>query len=772
VKVDYHINDHHSLSGSYFIGNLNSLWVTAPDQLAQRWQNIIQVRVPTYGGHWTWTPNSRWVNELRAGYGQTHQINLSNDGTVNPAAPWPTGYGFNTGVTNPLYFEFPYLQISGFSNFSLGHGTHTNSTIAGSFDLVDNISYLRGKHSFKFGGEFIYARIHDLTYADSEGRIKFGSLQDYLLGIPANGRLLVGQPLVQGRDGFFAGFFQDDWRATKTLTLNLGLRYEYAMPSWELNHLYGNFLPNLGLVQAGVQVPSLVNNDYREFSPRVGLAWDVTGNGKTVVHAGFSVLYPTAVFPNQAEVGSAPFGADIVVNGVTKPGPQLGSFEIDYNSAQLLPGWQNNSPNVPLYPIANQSINRLECGDGVGADPGPCDTQAVDPNIRVPHNLNWNLDIQRAIMNNLTLDVAYVGNHSTGLNAQIELNQPPIGAGWFGPHQAAAACLASAPTYNNCNPSIADEIAARPFQSQFPYLEFIEQQRNLDISNYNGLQVTVTQRSYHGLYFLAGYTYSHALDDLSALGSNNFKPLDSALPQLEYGSSDFDVRHHFSFSLTYALPAEKSPGQILEGWKVNSVVTLQSGLPWGVQDTSDDFTGTGDFTDKARSRWDFTGNPSAFTSGPNPIPCFGPGTGCNPTIPSVCMSAAQANGPLAVASLVNLGCFVQGSGVLTPPAYGSIGTMGRNIFRDGGLKNLDFSVVKEWKFKERLTADFRAEFFNVLNHPNFSNPYGARSGYDNNDPSGGLGFGCGCITPDAATGNFVLGSGGARDIQLGLKLIF
>jgi hypothetical protein len=100
--------------------------------------------------------------------------------------------------------------------------------------------------------------------------------------------------------------------------------------------------------------------------------------------------------------------------------------------------------------------------------------------------------------------------------------------------------------------------------------------------------------------------------------------------------------------------------------------------------------------------------------------------------------------------------------------------MGRNIFRDGGFRNLDFSVSKNWKFRDRLTAQFRAELFNILNHPNFANPYGGRNGYGLNDPSapGAGGFGCGCATPDQAAGNPVLGSGSNRAIQLGLKLIF
>jgi Carboxypeptidase regulatory-like domain/TonB dependent receptor-like, beta-barrel len=775
-KLDYHINDHHQLSASYYYGGLNSLWVTSPDQLTPAWQNIIQARVDAYSANWTWTPNSRWVNELRAGFHQNEQVNLSNDGTVDPAAPWPTGYGINTGVTNPSFFGFPYLQITGFSNFALGHGRHTSDWSGGEGDIVDDVSFLRGNHSFKFGGEFVYGVLNQYSYNSAEGQIKFGSLQNYLQGIPSNGAILAGAPATYGRDRAFSGFFQDDWRLTTRVTLNLGLRYEYVTPPWEPQHLYSGFQPNLGLVQAGVQVPSLIHGDRKLFSPRAGLAWDVNGNGKTVVRAGANLMYPSLLFPVEVGNIAAPFGADIVVNGVTTPGSQAGSFSASYTGAQL--NWNTTGP---VFPITSAlAANRLRCGDGVGTDPKPCTTSAVDPNIVDPRIISWNLDVQKALTKSLTLDIGYVGNHGSGLNALVDENQPPIGAGWFGPHNAAAACLASAPTYNNCNVSNADITAAQPFHTQYPYLSFIAESRNRDISNYNGLQVTLTQRSYHGLSILAGYTYSHSLDDMSGEGSGSWKPQDAALPQLEYGNSDYDLRHRFTLTLNYAIPGKKSFGQLLEGWQLNSVVTLQSGLPWGIMDNSDDFTGTGEFKDNTPMRWDYTGNPSAFTSGNFKIPCFGPATGCTPfpvvggvpQPPAACMSAAQANGQLAVASLMNLGCYVENGGVLTPPAYGSIGTMGRNIFRDGGFRNWDFSVFKNWKVKERLTAQFRVEFFNVLNHPNFANPYGARSGYDNNDPSNGYGMGCGCITPDAATGNFVLGSGGARDIQLGLKLLF
>jgi hypothetical protein len=312
-------------------------------------------------------------------------------------------------------------------------------------------------------------------------------------------------------------------------------------------------------------------------------------------------------------------------------------------------------------------------------------------------------------------------------------------------------------------------------------LQYIVETANVGVSNYNALQVTLTQRRYHGLFFLAGYTYAHGLDDFYGTPPGRGGEQSNVNPGLDYGTSDYNIKHRFTFSLTYALPGRRSPAQLLQGWSVNSVVTIQSGLPWGVMDTSDDFPGTAELHNGAQTVWDYTGPLSAFTSNQNPIPCFGPATGCTPFAvnssgvpqpPAACMSAAQANGPLAVASLIDLGCYTQNGGVLTPPAYGSLGTMARNMFRDSGFRDWDFSVLKDWKVKERLTAQFRAEFFNILNHPNFANPYGAFTTYYNNDPSGGLGFGCGCITPDAATGNFVLGSGGARDIQLGLKLIF
>jgi hypothetical protein len=363
--------------------------------------------------------------------------------------------------------------------------------------------------------------------------------------------------------------------------------------------------------------------------------------------------------------------------------------------------------------------------------------------------------------------VAYVGNHGSKLIGIRDLNQP---------------ILNGTPT-----PS------PGPFAAQFPYLGAINFMSNLYRTNYNGLQVTATERVSHGLSFTLGYTYSHGLDD-SSTNQNQFLPQDSTHPEREYASSDYDMRHRFTLALTYALPGRDFPLQLLKGWQVNAIVTVQSPQPWTVNDTGDNISGTNENTD----RWDFFGSPSNFQSTNHSIPYCTSGTdgGCtellgngntfmfsqaqSTTFYNACTAAAAAvdggstTGP-TTASLLQFGCFAQGHSVMIPPAAGTFGTMGRNLFRDSGFRDLDMSVTKNWKFGERLTAQFRAEFFNILNHPSFANPYGGTSGYgpgNFDDPSVPGQLGCGCATPDVAGGNPVVGSGSNRAIQLGLKLIF
>jgi hypothetical protein len=298
---------------------------------------------------------------------------------------------------------------------------------------------------------------------------------------------------------------------------------------------------------------------------------------------------------------------------------------------------------------------------------------------------------------------------------------------------------------------------------------------NQDFSNYDGLQVTVNERTSHGLSFLAGYTFAHALDIVSADATDQQPyPTNAYNVRLNYGNSDYDIRHRFTFSSTYLIPGMKSPAQMLQGWSVSGIVTLQSGLPWTNSDVTNDIIGTGEFVgtiSSALQPWNYSGPVSAFKAAPQSIPQL-KGSAATAT----CQSAAEApyagNAQLislADAALTNYGCYAQGGGILTPPALGTVGDTGRNRFRVPNYYNVDLSVSKDWKIKERFTAQFRAEFFNVLNRADFAVPAANAAGLD---PGAASQFGCACATPDVQGNNPVLGSGGPRHIQFGLKLLF
>ena len=212
-------------------------------------------------------------------------------------------------------------------------------------------------------------------------------------------------------------------------------------------------------------------------------------------------------------------------------------------------------------------------------------------------------------------------------------------------------------------------------------------------------------------------------------------------------------------------------------------MNLQTGQPWLAFDAQNNFSGSFDNSD----RWSFSGIPVDFKSGSSSIPyCTGPGAGgCSVTrgvsgiqsFFSDSASAAMWAQCVAAAPDPNTlnqgGCFVKGKSVLVPPAAGTFGTMGRNIFRDSGFRNVDFSVFKDFAFKERYHATFRAEFFNLFNHPIIANPYGSSNGSNlGNDMSSPNTFGGGGATPDVAAGNPIVGSGSSRVMQLGLKFMF
>ena len=816
-KLDYHLNEKNSFNGMFFQSPGSGTFVDAPaSEIAPQWLTTQYARSQVISGNWIYVPSATLVNSLRIGVSRYHQIFGTPDVSENPASYSYNGVTYNmyTGQNDPAFGGFPRIQISGFPSFQLGGPVSWPKTVGPDsvYQFTDSVSLQKGNHAIKFGGEVILNRSDDNVTSNNKGPVSFRSLQDFFSGTIKSARITSGNTARSLSDNGFALFVQDDWRLKRRFTVNLGIRYELTTVVQADKNLLGNFVPGQGLFQVGsTQLANVMNGDHRNFAPRIGFAWDIGGNGKTVVRGGTGIYYSQASFDTFMAVSNLyglrtiPTGVPLYANGNPAPATAGGTINvatITYSGASLgspttpgsvAYGWAHNSSSVPIY-----SLNSA-CGDGTvtlptGFTPQPCSILGVDPNLKTPYVVAYNLGIERALSTNLSLEASFVGNHAARLFGLTDLNQPQLvggfSPGWgnpANPNSAAGQCLASASSgYNNCSPDSGAITAAQPYNQKFPYLNYIDQLANNNTSNYNSLQVSLTQRAQHGLSFVLGYTYSHALSE----NPDNWSfvlPINSQNQKSLYGSSMFDIRQHFTASVTYLIPGIKTRSQLLEGWSINSILLLQSGAPWGINDLTTDFSGTNEINQVFANgeQWNFYGNPSDFQTrksfndtngGATGIPYFAPtGSGTAPTDNAACNARAAANGPLALAALANLGCYANGKSILIPPAFGSYGTAGNNIFRGMPYYNVDLSVTKVFRFREGITVQFRAESFNLLNHANIANPFGGPGGGNGfTDPSGtgGAGFGFQNSTPDVISSNAVLGSGGPRAIQLGLKIIF
>jgi outer membrane receptor protein involved in Fe transport len=742
-KVDLALNQRNSLTGRYFIGDSVQTERDIP-VLRPEWQSQAVTRAQVLGANWIFTINSHWINEAKFGFNRFNQSILTVDSTVNP-----TTYGINTGVTAPVNFGMPEIAIDGFTSLGGNHGWPLLTTPNQTFQFTDNVSYNRGKHAFKFGGEFRHGSTDNIRDRYGKSRIRFDGgvldpnstpLEDFLSGSPDVGRIFVGDSHRHVSLKSFGAFLQDDWRVSNHFTINAGLRYDVSSVIKDRDNLLGNFDPNRGLVQVGAQVSSPYNSDRNNFSPRFGMVWDPTGNGKTVIRAGTGLIYEIphiSEFIGQNGVNNASTSG---LNAVPTGAPSIGLNGGKIVAASVNTSDLNWSVAGPVFSAP------ADC-----TTDSPCDILGVNRNLRTPYVVNWNLNIQHAITKDLSIQVGYVGSKGTKLYSVYDINQIPT--------QSAAelAC-------GHCEAN-----ADRPFGVKFPYLEVINYLSNGYESKYHGLQTTLTQRAWRGFSFVAGYTWAHALDQASFNRGQN--PQNSFDPAGEYGSSDNDIRHRFTFSMTYDIPGRDGYGQMLKGWQLTSIVTLQTGLPWNVVDgyqSGNDVSGSGEFSD----RWNFFGNPKDFKPSPTGIPFFLNGTPSVPDDPTYAINNPACTAHASTDVLEYAGCYQDGNSVMTPPEFGFFGTMRRNIFRGPGYHNWDFSVTKMWTFHERFSVQLRGEFFNILNHPNFTNPNGVGGQLGNVDPSVPGGFGGDGLTPDVAAANPVIGSGGPRAIQLGLKLKF
>ncbi len=752
-KSDFTLNEHHTFSGTYIYSNSNQVEEDAVP-IRNNWLSKTKPITQVLGLTYIYTPNSRWVNAARFSFNAFDETITSVDGNVNP-----TAYGLNTGVTNPQLFGFPRINpdrntmnyMGGNSSWPLATTPSKTTTVS------DTVTYTVGKHSVRFGGSYTHGNVDYFRANYGRGRIDFDTLSDFLEGNVASWRILYGDPGRNISINAIGLFAQDDYRVSRTVTLNLGLRYDITYPIKDSQNRLGNYDPTKGLVQVGIGTHQLYPTNYNNVSPRLGIAWDVRGDGRTVVRSGFGMIYiqpSIRTFVNSAGLNLVPTGLQTQLDytdGTVRVQPPTGtitSYVVQSNDPTPI-NWNTTGPifpiNSPTPPVC--SID------------SPCTISAVAQNLKTPYVLNWNLNVQQQITPTAMLQVAYVANHGVKLYSTIDQNQiDPAIDGYDSQY--------GRPLVANCPENLGGQGTGGPC---FPYLQFVNTIGNKSLSSYQALQITFTKRYSHGLYLLAGYTYGHAIDTTSGTTNLADVPQNSLDYAAEKASGDYDIRHRFTLSAIYDLPAIKSKFQLLEGWQVTGIYTYQTGEPLNLYDSYYDLTGTLEgYDNNGWDRWNIVGSPKNLkwnqTAG---IPFLS-----NPTdaegnsIPNAACAKAANNDPDLINSLLYVGgCWGQNGSYLIPNAQNTFGNMGRNILRGPGFSNFDFSVNKMWKLHERLQLQMRGEFFNIFNHPNFAN------GSIGTDLSGSD-LGLAKATPDVQASNPVIGSGGSRHIQLGLKLIW
>jgi hypothetical protein len=652
--------------------------------------------------------------------------------------------GIEPFISGRPFGSFSVTNLTGVGNGRLV-GPPDSLHLQNIYSFGDDLYYQRGKHNLRFGtllNWFNEALTNPVAF---DGSASYTSFANFLQGIP----LSYGGPLT-GSDinryflydtlGFYA---QDDYHITSSLSVNMGLRYEFMTTPREADgrqYAIRNLTTDTTVLPGGelaawIPGPVMQNNTYRNFSPRLGFAWDVFGDGKTAIRGGGGIYYDVGnlggAFINEAD-GSYPAAFYTLTNPT--------------NAVITFPVTLPTLASVLSSNLANTTVT-------------------VDYHAGQPYNIQYDLTVQRQLARNTAISVAYVGSRGVHLWEQIEGN-PTI----------PTAVVSGVQYWSDSVPRC--QLGAIPTCRIDPNFGSVTTNNTVGVSRYNSLQAVVNKRLSSGLEAQGAYTYGHSLDtpigQLVAADCAGAPGMDTGVSSdaraYDYGPSCFDLRHNFRMSLLYHLPDLKPSGvlsKLVDGWWMGNIVSLQTGLPFtpilasnrsnsGNLSTGADrvdlntetiaqgtaLTNAEGGTYAAAANF-IPYNPRTVITG-NPNQWFNPNMfHMQPMVPCP-NNAALICGSLADAS--------------------------RGILRGPGLADWDFSLVKDTAVRqlgEQGSVEFRAEFFNILNHTNFGMPSSATvfSGATS-------ALGAYQQAPIAGVGQITTTATTSRQIQFALKLIF
>ena len=616
------------------------------------------------------TFNASIANTVRIGFNRIHLTFLPN------ALLDPAKFNMILPAGSPVATGLPDIQVAGtlFFGGPNGEPQGRGDTTA---VLNDTLSWLKGRHAFAFGGEI--RRAYNNNIAENIGTFAFTSFTNFLNDNASSFSIQLGAGNDKILQPSYDGFAQDTFKWKPNFTINLGLRYAWNSTPSEAAGRFTNFDPATGTLISSSQ-PYHTNN--KNFQPRIGFAWDPFKNGKTSVRAAYAILTQ-----------------DPTTNAVSG---------LSSNPLFALPITASPSATTPLT-LENPSA-------GIKAPSlGPF---AINPNFNDAYSQDWNLTIQRQITSSVGLEVAYVGVKGTHLQINENINQPLVTNGIYGSTRPF-------PTLPQTSPVLPAQCVATTSNPNGCSLNNFNQINSVGNSNYNAVWVKADKHFSHGLQFLASYTYSKALD-YNSLSTGESLVLQNAYnPRGDYGPSEYDVRNRFVLSGFYELPFKAN--RLVSGWQVGVVQQAQSGSPLTPSLTINPtpaipLTVRPDLLARVRT----TGNPSNYFK--NAVLCEpfnGTPSGGAPAIPAC---ATTANATLAVP------CTFSDIPLSTDPTNKNFnvypivpgtchpGTLGRDAISGPGFVDTDFSVTKNTKINERFNLQFRSEFFDLFNHPNFGNP--------------------------------------------------